>query len=157
MRHLQAKLGLQPSDEDDDDLITAWLQHLQDQQLDFTLSFRQLADQLSDQLPNQIPGHEKDTAEPRFGEFESRWKDRLARQSLTNEQVREKMHQVNPLYIPRNHQVERAIQAALLQDYDPMLKLAEVLREPFTERPGLADFAKPPAPDQRVYQTFCGT
>ena len=69
------------------------------------------------------------------------------------------MRAVNPAYIPRNHKVEEALDAAVaLGNYAPFEKLLAVLQQPFAERAGLTDYALPaPASVSAGYQTFCGT
>ena len=68
------------------------------------------------------------------------------------------MNQVNPVYIPRNHLVEAALQAAQNDDnLVPFNALLDVLLDPFQARDGLANFANP-APDSfGDYTTYCGT
>jgi len=63
----------------------------------------------------------------------------------------------NPVRIPRNHQVERMIEAATEGDLEPMRALQAALAHPFDEDPALAAYERPPTPDERVQQTFCGT
>ena len=53
------------------------------------------------------------------------------------------MDRVNPIYIPRNHRVEEALTAATAGDLGPFRTLLDVVSKPYTERPGLADFAGP--------------
>ena len=68
------------------------------------------------------------------------------------------MRAVNPAYIPRNHLVEAALDAAVTrQDFVPFEQLLEVVSRPFEERWGCERYAAPPAPEERVQQTFCGT
>jgi protein adenylyltransferase len=67
------------------------------------------------------------------------------------------MRAINPLYIPRNHLVEAALNAAISGDYRPFEELLEVITRPFEERPGLERFTLPPRPEERVLATFCGT
>ena len=67
------------------------------------------------------------------------------------------MRAANPLFIPRNHRVEAAIEAAYQDDFAPFEELLEVMRHPFDDQPAFADYARPPAEDQIVRQTFCGT
>jgi uncharacterized protein YdiU (UPF0061 family) len=67
------------------------------------------------------------------------------------------MDRVNPLYIPRNHQVEAALTAATAGDLEPLHRLLDVLARPFDERPGLEAYAAPPPAGRGAYQTFCGT
>ncbi|MGY2084064.1 protein adenylyltransferase SelO [Blastococcus sp. SYSU DS0539] len=67
------------------------------------------------------------------------------------------MDRVNPVYIPRNHLVEEALDAATEGDLDPLGRLLEAVRAPYDERPGLERYAAPAPQDFGVYRTFCGT
>ncbi|MFN8020105.1 MAG: YdiU family protein [Acidimicrobiales bacterium] len=66
------------------------------------------------------------------------------------------MDAANPIYIPRNHQVEAALEAATEGVMAPVRALIDVVRRPFDERPGLDAYAVP-SPDRGPYRTFCGT
>ena len=148
-RLMCAKLGLPTTelgrdDERYDTLIAEWLQHLHDNRLDFTLSHRELADQLT-------------TDRRRFGAFEQRWREAIAETGKAGEEIRARMNAVNPLFIPRNHQVERAIQAAIRGDLTVFHELLEVTSTPYDEHPSLSSYAVAPEPRERVTQTFCGT
>lgn len=65
------------------------------------------------------------------------------------------MDRTNPAYVPRNHLVEEALDAATGGDLGPVDRLVEVLRSPYDERAGLERFAEP-GPDAG-YVTYCGT
>jgi uncharacterized protein YdiU (UPF0061 family) len=67
------------------------------------------------------------------------------------------MARVNPVVIPRNHQVERAIRAAFEADFSVFHELRKVLAEPFTRQEGLDHYSQPPGDHERVEVTFCGT
>ena len=67
------------------------------------------------------------------------------------------MDRVNPIYIPRNHEVEDALTAASAGDLGPFRRLLDVLARPFDERPGLERYAAPAPPGFGTYRTFCGT
>jgi uncharacterized protein YdiU (UPF0061 family) len=68
------------------------------------------------------------------------------------------MRRVNPAFIPRNHRVEAALEAASTHgDLGPFQELLGVLQHPYDEQPGRGDFQQPPAAGDRVYRTFCGT
>jgi uncharacterized protein YdiU (UPF0061 family) len=67
------------------------------------------------------------------------------------------MDRVNPAYIPRNHLVEEALEAATAGDLDPFRRLVDVLTHPYSERPGLERYAGPAPADFGSYRTFCGT
>jgi uncharacterized protein YdiU (UPF0061 family) len=67
------------------------------------------------------------------------------------------MDRVNPVYIPRNHLVEEALDAATAGDLDPTQRLLSVLASPYRQRPEDARYAQPAPQDFGAYQTFCGT
>ena len=68
------------------------------------------------------------------------------------------MRRVNPVYVPRNHLVEEALDAATGGDLAPLEALLEALRAPYNERVGLERYAEPGPEDfATAYQTFCGT
>ena len=142
MRH---KLGLQDTREDDAELISDWLKFLQGNEVDYTLSFRHLA--------RRVDATDNST----FGEFETRWRKRLSEQEADSTEVEGLMNSVNPLFIPRNHRVEQAIQKAVQGDLSVFEDLNTVLAKPFDEQPEFAHYAEAPAMDERVTQTFCGT
>jgi uncharacterized protein YdiU (UPF0061 family) len=65
---------------------------------------------------------------------------------------------MNPVFIPRNHLVEAALEAATWrQDFQPFEELLSAVTRPYEERPGLERYAMPARPEERVLQTFCGT
>ncbi len=145
LRLMGAKLGIEAPREADRDLVDAFFRRLEAKDQDFTLGFRALADRLE-------AGDES-----AFGEVETRWRARLAEQGDAPDTVRARMNAVNPLYIPRNHQVERAIRGGFAGDYTVFHELDTVLRRPFDEQPEFAAYAVAPEPEERVLRTFCGT
>eukprot|EP00053_Salpingoeca_punica_P011764 m.104812 g.104812 ORF g.104812 m.104812 type:complete len:660 (+) comp15769_c0_seq2:1921-3900(+) len=68
------------------------------------------------------------------------------------------MRAVNPLYIPRNHIVEQALEAAIKQDYSLFEELLSVLANPYVSKgPEFERYTLPAKPEERVLHTFCGT
>jgi uncharacterized protein YdiU (UPF0061 family) len=142
---MRPKLGLMGNKDGDAELISNWLKYLQDDALDYTLSFRGLATRI-------------DASDPaRFGEFELRWRQRVGNQATESAEVVALMNSVNPLFIPRNHRIEQAIQEAVAGDLTVFRDLNVVLARPFVEQPEYAQYAEVPEPNERVTQTFCGT
>jgi protein adenylyltransferase len=142
---MRPKLGLMDEQDGDAELINSWLEYLQDNTLDYTLSFRELAARID----------ASDTA--RFGEFEQRWRQRVSDQADESAEVVALMNSVNPLFIPRNHRIEQAILEAVAGDLTVFRDLNVVLARPFVEQPAYAQYAAAPEPHERVTQTFCGT
>lgn len=142
---MRRKLGLAGEEPGDAALIDAWLEHLEDRALDYTLSFRELATLVK-------PG-----GEARFGEVERQWRERAAGRGEAAEEIAAAMNAVNPLFVPRNHRIEQAIQAAVKGDMTVFRELETVLAQPFDNHPELAHYADAPEPEERVARTFCGT
>ena len=68
------------------------------------------------------------------------------------------MRAVNPIYIPRNHLVEEALEASEHGDLTLFKKLLDVVMRPCDEQPGLEEYAQPaPREFTACYKTFCGT
>jgi uncharacterized protein YdiU (UPF0061 family) len=142
---MRPKLGLLDAQEGDHELVNSWLDHLQNNELDYTLSFRELAQRVAS------------SDEPSFGEFELRWRQRIGQQKNTPAEIAKLMNSVNPLFIPRNHRVEQAINQAVTGDLSVFEELNTVLSQPYLEQPKLAHYAEAPEWHERVTQTFCGT
>ena len=124
---------------------------------DYTLTFRGLCDAAAgDEGPRGL------FAEPAaFDAWERRWQQRLRQEETRPAERAAAMRGVNPRFIPRNHQVEFALQAATQRmDFQPFEELVAALSRPFDDadgRPGSERFVTPARPEERVLQTFCGT
>jgi uncharacterized protein YdiU (UPF0061 family) len=145
---MRRKLGLFTEEEGDGALIQGFLDSMQRSHGDFTLTFRRLC-----------AAAESEAAEvPVNPEWAMEWRARLAREPQPASEHAAFMRLVNPAFIPRNHRVEAAIVAAVEHDnFAPFEELTQVLSRPYEEQTAFADYAKPPQPEERVLQTFCGT
>lgn len=157
---LRAKLGLSaaPSrDEDDRALAHELLDLLAAQHVDHTLFFRRLCDAAVS--PAAHAAAASLFAEPTaFETWAERWRRRLADETVAPEAQAAAMKRANPAFIPRNHRVEEALDAAVRRgDLSPFETLTAVLSRPYDDQPAHAHLADPPGPEQRGYRTFCGT
>jgi uncharacterized protein YdiU (UPF0061 family) len=67
------------------------------------------------------------------------------------------MRRHNPAFIPRNHLVEEALEAASsAHDFSVMGRLLDVLAAPYEHGRDLPAFSTP-GKENRSYRTFCGT
>ena len=154
---LMRKLGLLTTREGDAELATAVLAALAENQADFTLFFRLLADA-------QVAGAAEEALHSLFRDPAScdallaRWRARLRQEPHDAETRRSAMRTVNPAYIPRNHQIEAMITAAVERDdFTRMDELLAVLSRPYEDQPEFVRYAQPPQPHEQVTATFCGT
>jgi uncharacterized protein YdiU (UPF0061 family) len=156
---MRRKIGLRLEEEGDKALIDAFLNVLLVNRADFTLAFRRLAD--AAEGPENESQFFEVMNDDRMAavEWMESWRARLAREAMSGDARARAMRAVNPIYIPRNHLIEEAIQAAQRgADFGPFEKLSAVLSQPFTERAEVdVRYTRPAEPDERVTQTFCGT
>ena len=151
----RAKLGLAEARPEDPALLQDLLQRMADAEADFTNSFRALCDAaLGDDQPFVTELGNSEQSRDWLG----RWRARLADETNDPAERAAAMRRVNPAVIPRNHQVEAALDAASEHgDLAPLEALLSVLADPYNDRPGDADYRRPPRAHEVVHQTFCGT
>lgn len=146
---MRPKLGLIRADDSDEHLINLWLKMLEQEKLDFTNSFRHLGLYLSDPEDDHLPKV--------FDTFLVQWKKRLAKQEIPFDKVGKKMKEVNPIYIPRNHLIERAISNAYEGDLMEFHKLCNIFTKPFKNQSLPETYFKRTTDDPNIKNTFCGT
>jgi uncharacterized protein YdiU (UPF0061 family) len=139
---MRTRLGLAGEQEGDAELIMDWLKMLQEQNLDYTNAHRALC---RGEMPIQT--------EQGAG-WHKRWQ---ARTDWKNATTKERMIRNNPAVIPRNHLVNRALALGEAGDMSEFQALLATLATPYTERTSDDPFCQPPAENERVCQTFCGT
>ncbi len=153
-RGMAAKLGIAEADGEDGALIDELLALLRVQRVDFTSCFRTLSSYVrGDAAPARSLFSEPEA----FDAWAERWQARLACDGAAPQATARAMDGANPAYIPRNHKVEEALDAATAGDPEPLRTLLEVLSRPFEQRRGLEAFAAPAPLSFGPYCTFCGT
>jgi uncharacterized protein YdiU (UPF0061 family) len=145
---LMAKLGLRPTGGDDREaeLAEELPGLLRGSHVDWTSGFRALGAAARGDA-EQVRGLFLDLAA--IDDWLGRWRALDPDPDL--------MDRTNPVYVPRNHLVEEALDAATAGDLDPVHRLVEVVRRPFEPRPGLERYAAPAPEDFGRYTTYCGT
>jgi uncharacterized protein YdiU (UPF0061 family) len=145
---MKSKLGLRADTPDDvaSPLVDELLAMLRDGHVDYTSFFRGLG-AAARGTPETARAMLADPAA--FDAWSERWLALVPDASM--------MGRANPTYIPRNHLVEEALGAATAGDLDPFNRLLDVLKAPYTERPGLERYAVPAPEEFGSYRTFCGT
>ncbi len=133
-------------------LITDFLDMLYRRHIDFTQGFRALFDRAAGNARPTCPLE----ACPEFSAWQQHWR---ARQPIRTEALLARMRSANPCYIPRNHRVEAALEAAVENgDLTPFRRLLAVLAHPCEGRDEDTAYAEPaPAAFSASYRTFCGT
>jgi serine/tyrosine/threonine adenylyltransferase len=137
LQGMRAKLGLFTDEDGDRTLVDDLLAWMHRESADFTNTFRDLST-VTDEA------------------WQQRLQERRARQPESPREVEALMRRSNPAFIPRNHKVEEALDAAMGNYYSVMHRLLDVLRAPFDYSRDLPDYSTPPR-DAHGYRTFCGT
>lgn len=151
------KVGLSAPVANDRELWADLLDRMAENHADFTLTFRRLCEAAAD--PAQDAAVAELFDDPlSFAAWAVRWRRRLGEDPLSSEARAAAMRGANPVFIPRNHVVAAALEAAVADgNFKPFNDLVEVLSHPFEDRPDLDFYKAPATPEQRVRETFCGT
>ncbi len=150
------KIGLSSTLEGDAVLVKRLLTSMEQAQADFTRTFRSLAD-LAENPGQQAQSRELSAAIPALEGWLVDWQQRLRSDTQTAVQRAANMRAANPAFIPRNHRVQAALDAAEAGDYRLFRELLAILQRPYDEQPGVSEYGLPPQPSERVLRTFCGT
>lgn len=142
LRRFGAKIGIASAQEQDADLIQRLLDLMQADGADFTNTFRALG---------TTTARDQFTDRDSFDAWEKDHRARIAAEKVPQDL----MAAANPAVIPRNHRIEQMITAATAGDMAPFTRLMTAYAAPY--RLEDSDLAKPPAPNEIVPATFCGT
>ncbi|MGI6225266.1 MAG: protein adenylyltransferase SelO [Peptococcales bacterium] len=147
---MRAKIGIFNKEEKDESLITDLLSIMQKYRADYTNTFLALTfDKIGDTVLFGMP---------EFDKWYELWQARLKRQQESKTSSHQLMRNSNPALIPRNYQVEKALDAAVKQgDYSVMERLLDVLSRPYAHSPQQEKYSMPPPQSSCPYKTFCGT
>ena len=155
---VRGKLGLGQEREEDLGLANDLLAIAQKGRADFTNLFRALGDVVRGSPdPFRALFAEPEVDSGAVEDWLERYGRRLAHETAPPAERAAAMDAVNPLYIPRNHLVEAALQAAEGGDMEPFDRLSTILSTPFIEQPGAEAYARPAPPEFGRYRTHCGT
>ena len=141
---MRKKIALITQQEDDEKLIFELLNIMQEEQLDYTNTFRNLQEITTS------------THSIALKEWTNKWTQRLALENKTQEEHKRLMDSVNPAIIPRNHVVNTLLQEAEQGKYDLLKEFLNIIKNPYSDCVD-SRFTQAPKEDERVENTFCGT
>ena len=144
------KLGLSNSKANHNGLFSDLLLIMQNNSLDYTNTFRVLANSLR---------NKKDVeASDELYKWINSWHTLISEEEKTPHKIANKMDLINPIYIPRNHLLDEALKEAENGDLSTFNRLLEVVTNPYNAKPELEDYTKPGSLEfQDSFKTFCGT
>ena len=148
---MRAKLGLKKELGEDVRLISKLLKWMQTNHADFTNTFFALSQE-------EKPSGDL-YQDHTFDVWYEQWVARKELEEVSADDVIKIMRQNNPVIIPRNHNVEHALMEATKGNMKPFNLLLNVIQKPYDyeKAESVKAYQAPPKPNERVYQTFCGT
>lgn len=155
LREFSNKVGLENAKPKDKELIEELHSIMEAGEADFTLTFRSLSGILN--------GNEKafldQFNEPKDAKgWKSKWLSRIDEEQTSHSEIVKRMDAINPVYIPRNHNVEEALNVASQSgDYGPFENLLEILKTPFGQKPDAEGFECGAPETAAPFITYCGT
>ena len=132
-------------------LVDDLLKILQSDSLDYTNTFNYLLSDFS------LDDTFKSTAQ--LKSWKLNWKNHLIDNQIDDIEYKSLMRKSNPVFIPRNHQVEYVLEQATFHHSNHFLiEYLEVLKNPYIYHKNNHSFLFPPKVDfEYQYKTFCGT
>ena len=148
------KIGLDGNSDQHQIILKDLLKIMIPNQADYTLSFRYLSQAL---LNKDSLFLDQFKEQGKIKEWLKNWKLAIKELNKDTGEIVSNMESINPVYIPRNHNVDKAIKASYEEDLNPMNELLTALKDPFEENEKYLHLALPPKDEEKILQTFCGT
>ena len=148
------KIGLNGGKKENQTLLRNFLKIMMDNEADYTITFRNLSKVLfedSDEFFNQFAEKKEINA------WLNNWEQALKKEHKDLSNLTENLNRINPVYIPRNHQVQLAIDLAYENDFSKMLEMIDVFKNPFKEVSEYVSYSQAPLEKEKIRRTFCGT
>ena len=146
---MRDKLGLFGEDQNDLKLINNLLNWMESNQADYTNTFCYLM-----KIDTNDDLKFKDI---NFINWLKEWENRILINNGSKEKSINLMKKNNPIFIPRNHKVEEALENANKNNFQHLNDLLDVVKKPYTNNENLKQYKRPANLNGIKYQTFCGT
>ncbi len=151
IKMMAAKTGFSTPGDHHYQLVSEFLDLLQEKQLDYTITFNQLTKSLTSEAAAQnIQDISRD--------WYQHWLKQVKDLPENPENIQHQMQMMNPVVIARNHHVESVIKSCLQTgEADSAIEFIEVLKSPYVESITTGLYQDAPANGDAGYKTFCGT
>lgn len=145
---MREKLGIVNQEDNDLKLVHDLLSLMQQHEYDYTNTFSALSEQQNPLNPSHTGAKE----------WHAAWQARILRQPISLQVASELMCRKNPVLIPRNHQVDKALANAVeMNDLSWFKRCLKAYQNPYKRVAEFADLTQLPAAQEVVHETFCGT
>jgi serine/tyrosine/threonine adenylyltransferase len=93
-----------------------------------------------------------------FKQWVSKWRALLIEKNILISDALQFMKGNNPIFIPRNHLVEKALNDACQgNDYVLFNQLLKLVSNPYQSHKEFTEYQNPPNNGDGLYKTYCGT
>jgi uncharacterized protein YdiU (UPF0061 family) len=155
---MRQKIGLAESSDASREIGAELLDVMESGRADFTLTFRGLSSLRLDDASGEAEVRALFDEPGAFDVWLGRWREQLRAEGSDDQTRSRQMRAINPLFIPRNHRVQQAIDAFVgTGDLAPFETLLAVTSRPFEDSPEHTSYTLAPEPGEIVRSTFCGT
>ena len=144
------KLGIEDKTPELFGLVDELLELMKALRLDYTNTFLALS--------GDVEIEDNPLEKQELSSWLKKWKDAVEQHSNSFQRAKGLMRENNPVVIPRNHLVEKALDQAVEGDFSLFEQLQTVLATPYRFDENHTAFMKQPDSSfEMTYQTFCGT
>lgn len=145
-KNMYLKFGINNSVSKDKELVLEFLTIMESEKLDFTNSFRLLT----------MKNYEKISKSEEFKSWLKKYNVRIQNTNI-NEVIRT-MKQNNPVVIPRNNNLQEALELAAYNDsFNDLHSLIDLYKDPFNYQKKYPEKVLNPSTANEKFVTFCGT
>lgn len=149
-RMMLRKIGIVQEQSDDLELINELLQCMYVEHADYTNTFAALS--------NDFNWKKSPFQSATLKTWYEKWHQRITKNKDGLQTAKEIMMQSNPIFIPRNHIVEQALDEATKDNFSLFEYLLTCLNTPYEFQESFNKFLEPPNEEfETQYQTYCGT
>jgi uncharacterized protein YdiU (UPF0061 family) len=143
------KIGIENNTPENYYLVNEFLEIMKNLKLDYTNTFLALS--------NDFKFENNPINKLEYKSWFQKWKNTIDNlHGILS--AKELMKTQNPVFIPRNHKVEQAIEEANNGDFSFLEKFLNILSQPYIYNEENKSFLDSPDMDfDKKYQTFCGT
>ncbi len=145
-RNMYLKFGLDDSTSSDSEFVLEFLRIMEKEKLDFTNSFRLLT----------IKNYDKISQSKEYYSWLERYNTRI--QKIDIDELTKTMTENNPVIIPRNNTLQKALEFAAFNDsFNELTSLLEYYKDPYNYNKEYPDSVLFPYQDKEKFVSYCGT
>ncbi|PHS19479.1 MAG: hypothetical protein COA86_04140 [Kangiella sp.] len=161
LEEMRKKLGFEVStlqNKEEKKIIDELLNIMAESKADFTQTFYSLSNLKNSQSNGDDTLVRFFTNSKKIENWLADWRLSINKSEYDEDSRIASMKQVNPVVIPRNHQVEKVIRAAEdNNDFEPFFELNTILQSPYKFDQNKVKYMLAPKDSEVVQRTFCGT